>query len=86
MAIELRYGKFGPYFHDGEDLGLGEVLIRLGDGEHLRREVEAAVEKLEYEVAARWDSQEELNQCIDQLQKALAHQTELVPPSSKPGA
>ena len=41
MSVELRYGKFGAYFYDGvKDISLHEVLIRLGNEEHLRGQID----------------------------------------------
>lgn len=46
MAIELRYGKFGPYFYDTElngrygDLSLSEVCVRLNNEIRLKLELE----------------------------------------------
>jgi hypothetical protein len=79
MAIELRYGKFGPYFHDdGDDLGLGEVLILLGNGDHLRREVESVLQFMEYEVVPQADCVSEYERARKRLRDAIDFQTELV--------
>ena len=80
-SIELRYGKFGAYFHDTAkgrgDLSLHEVCIRLNDEQHLRQEVEAVLRQMD-ELAMQWGDEAVFKRCRDRLRLASDHHSELV--------
>ncbi len=79
--IELRYGKFGPYFHDTSkndgDLSLNEVCTLLNDEQRLRREARCVLKQLD-ELAQQWGDEAMFRRCRDRLREALEHQAELV--------
>ena len=85
-TVELRHGKFGPYFYDDgvcgtdrdRELGLNEVCIRLNNEVHLRKETGEVLKQLD-ELAEQWGDEAVFNRCRQRLLAALVYQAELVP-------
>ena len=88
-TVELRYGKFGPYFYDDgvcgtdrdRELGLYEVCQRLNKQVHLDAEVRAVLTQLD-ELAETWGDEAVFKRCRTRLLDAVEYEPELVSPSS----